>query len=46
MDYIYDGFVVYCDEDKKWAHEKLVPVLEEEYGHKLCIHYRDFQVGK
>jgi toll-like receptor 13 len=46
MDYVYDGFVVYCDEDKKWVHEKLVPVLEEEYGHKLCIHYRDFQVGK
>jgi Leucine-rich repeat (LRR) protein len=46
MDYVYDGFVVYCDEDKKWVHEKLVPVLEVEYGHKLCIHYRDFQVGK
>lgn len=45
-DYVYDGFVVYCDEDRKWVHEKLVPVLEEEYGHKLCIHYRDFQVGK
>ena len=46
MDYVYDGFVVYCDEDKKWVHEKLVPVLEEEYGHQLCNHYRDFQVGK
>jgi hypothetical protein len=45
-DYAYDGFVVYCDADRKWVHEKLVSVLEEEYGHKLCIHYRDFQVGK
>jgi hypothetical protein len=45
-DYVYDGFVVYCDEDREWVHEKLVPILEEEYGHKLCIHYRDFQVGK
>jgi hypothetical protein len=45
-DYVYDGFVVYCDEDREWVHEKLVPVLEEEHGHKLCIHYRDFQVGK
>jgi toll-like receptor 13 len=45
-DYVYDGFVVYCDADRKWVHEKLVPVLEEEYGHTLCIHYRDFQVGK
>ena len=45
-DYVYDGFVVYCDSDRKWVHEKLVPVLEGEYGHKLCIHYRDFEVGK
>ena len=45
-DYVYDGFVVYCDADREWVHEKLVPVLEEEHGHKLCIHYRDFQVGK
>ena len=45
-DYVYDGFVVYCYEDREWVHEKIVPVLEEEYVHKLCIHYRDFQVGK
>ena len=45
-DYVYDGFVVYCDEDSKWVHEKLVPVLEEENEYKLCIHYRDFQPGK
>jgi toll-like receptor 13 len=32
--------------DRKWVHEKLVPVLEEEYGHTLCIHCRDFEVGK
>jgi hypothetical protein len=37
-DYVYDGFVVYCDADREWVHEKLVPVLEEEHGHKLCIH--------
>ena len=46
MDYVYDGFVVYCDEDSKWVHEKLIPVLEEENEYKLCIHYRDFQPGR
>jgi hypothetical protein len=30
MDYVYDGFVVYCDEDSKWVHEKLIPVLESD----------------
>jgi hypothetical protein len=39
MDYVYDGFVVYCDEDSKWVHEKLIPVLEEENEYKLCVQY-------
>jgi hypothetical protein len=46
MDYVYDGFVVYCDEDSEWVHEKLIPVLEEENEYRLCIHYRDFQPGR
>jgi hypothetical protein len=29
-DYVYDGFVVYCDEDRDWVHEKLVPVLDHD----------------
>ncbi|CAC5417175.1 unnamed protein product [Mytilus coruscus] len=45
-EYIYDGFVVYCDTDREWVHQKLVPFLEVEHGYKLCIHYRDFHVGK
>ncbi|CAG2236551.1 unnamed protein product [Mytilus edulis] len=45
-EYAYDGFVVYCDTDREWVHQKLVPFLEVEHGYKLCIHYRDFHVGK
>lgn len=44
-EYLYDGFVVYCDSDRAWVHDKLVPFLENDYGYKLCLHYRDFLVG-
>lgn len=43
--FLYDGFVVYCDSDRKWVHDYLISFLENEYGYKLCIHYRDFLLG-
>ncbi|CAG2186025.1 unnamed protein product [Mytilus edulis] len=43
-DYEYHAFVVYCDADRKWVHNIFLPKLENE-GFKLCIHFRDFDVG-
>lgn len=45
-DYKYDGFVVYCDEDRQWVHGVLLAKMEKELGYRLCIHLRDFEVGK
>ena len=45
-EYVYDGFVIYCDEDRKWVHQKAVQRIENESGLKLCIHHRDFDAGK
>ncbi|XP_062594650.1 toll-like receptor 2 [Saccostrea cucullata] len=42
----YDAFVIYAEEDQAFVHEILVPTLEDREGYHLCIHYRDFQVGK
>lgn len=45
-DFNYDAFVVYAEEDQGFVHNTLVPTLEEREGYHLCIHNRDFQVGK
>ncbi|XP_061188702.1 toll-like receptor 4 [Saccostrea echinata] len=42
----YDAFVIYAEEDQEFVHKILVPTLEDREGYHLCIHYRDFQVGK
>ena len=43
---IYDAFVIYCDEDSEWVHSNLIHKLEKENRYKLCIHFRDFVVGR
>ena len=43
--YQYDAFIAYCAEDRFWVHNILMKTLEDYYGFKLCIHYRDFPVG-
>ena len=45
-DFKYDGFVIYCDEDSEFVHDTLLTRLEDEEQYRLCIHFRDFDVGK
>ena len=45
-DFKYDGFVIYCDEDSDFVHDTLLARLEAAENYRLCIHYRDFEVGK
>lgn len=45
-DYKYDAFVIYCDSDMNWVHNVLLSRLETEVNLRLCIHFRDFTVGK
>ncbi|XP_054849980.1 toll-like receptor 12 [Eublepharis macularius] len=44
----YDAFVSYCSQDQEWVLERLVPNLEQKGPSflKLCLHSRDFAVGK
>lgn len=44
--YLYSGFVIYCDDDTEWVISKFLKVVENDNGAKLCIHHRDFEVGK
>ncbi|XP_063425877.1 toll-like receptor 13 [Mytilus trossulus] len=46
LNYEYDAFVVYCDADRKWVHNVFLKRMESEEGIKLCIHQRDFDIGK
>lgn len=44
----YDVFVSYASEDLPWVQQHLLPQLEGEggWGLRLCLHQRDFIVGK
>ncbi len=46
--YKYDAFVAYSTngEERPWVHTTLRETLEDEYGLKVCIHYRDFKLGR
>jgi Leucine-rich repeat (LRR) protein len=41
----FDAFVVYCDADRQWVHNVLLKKLESS-NLNICIHHRDFDVGK
>ena len=41
----YDAFVCYSHRDYNWVVRILMPMLEDNYGYKLCIHERDFEPG-
>lgn len=44
-DYEYHAFIVYCEADRDWVHNKCLYRLETEEEMKLCIHHRDFDIG-
>ena len=44
--YDFDAFVSYSSEDRFWVHDVLMKTLEETYGFKLFIHYRDILPGR
>ncbi|XP_059057835.1 toll-like receptor 13 [Achroia grisella] len=43
--YTYDVFVSYCNDDRAWMLDYLLPHLETECSVSVCLHERDFQVG-
>ncbi|KAJ0000035.1 hypothetical protein NQD34_011877, partial [Periophthalmus magnuspinnatus] len=44
---VYDAFISYNSSDEQWVMEQLVPNLEGNgSSFKLCLHHRDFEVGR
>ncbi|XP_045529160.1 toll-like receptor 3 [Pieris brassicae] len=41
----YDVFVSYCNEDRAWVLDHLLPHVEIDCNISVCLHERDFQVG-
>nr|XP_049707245.1 toll-like receptor 13 isoform X1 [Helicoverpa armigera] len=41
----YDVFVSYCNEDRGWVLDHLLPHMEAECSISACLHERDFLVG-
>ncbi|XP_046551824.1 toll-like receptor 6 [Haliotis rubra] len=44
--YVYDAFVLYCEDDSPWVRNNIIPRIEDEAKLKLCIHERDFIPGE
>lgn len=45
-DFLYDVFIAYHSNDRVWVISKLIPCLEKKENLRLCLHDRDFEVGK
>ncbi|XP_071128538.1 toll-like receptor 4 [Mytilus edulis] len=45
LDYIYDAFVSYSDEDRAFVLNECIENLENDGNLKLCLHHRDFVPG-
>ncbi|XP_026322715.1 toll-like receptor 13 [Hyposmocoma kahamanoa] len=41
----YDVFVSYCNDDRDWVLDYLLPHVEKDCNVCVCLHERDFQVG-
>lgn len=42
--FVYDVFASYCDEDRQWVLDELLPQIESHPKISACLHERDFQV--
>ncbi|TMW43803.1 hypothetical protein DOY81_011117, partial [Sarcophaga bullata] len=42
---VYDIFISYCQSDRDWIVNELMPNAEEAGDISICLHERDFQVG-
>ncbi|XP_052100881.1 toll-like receptor 4 [Mytilus californianus] len=45
-EYVYDAFISYSENDRKFVIEECIKNLEENGNMKLCIHQRDFMPGE
>ena len=43
-DFAYDVFVSYCDENRTWVLDEMLPNIEKREEINICLHERDFQV--
>ena len=43
--YKYDVFMSFCDADRKFAYKKLLPLLREKHGLKVCVPDADMRHG-
>ncbi|OCT72995.1 hypothetical protein XELAEV_18035976mg [Xenopus laevis] len=43
--YKYDAFVSYNTHDEEWVYKTMLPMLENS-ALRLCLHHRDFQLGR
>ncbi|XP_069129725.1 toll-like receptor 13 [Argopecten irradians] len=44
--YEYDAFVIYSNDNRDFIFNHMIEALEEKAGCRLCIHERDFDVGR
>ncbi|KAI8120036.1 hypothetical protein FF38_00747 [Lucilia cuprina] len=42
---IYDIFISYCQSDRDWIVQELMPNVEDSGDISICLHERDFQIG-
>ncbi|KAH8300502.1 hypothetical protein KR018_009718 [Drosophila ironensis] len=42
---VYDIFISYCQNDRSWVLNELLPNVEEAGDISICLHERDFQIG-
>uniref|UniRef100_A0A6P4E9A4 Toll-like receptor 13 isoform X2 n=1 Tax=Drosophila rhopaloa TaxID=1041015 RepID=A0A6P4E9A4_DRORH len=42
---VYDIFISYCQNDRPWVLNELLPNVEETRDISICLHERDFQIG-
>nr|WBP49906.1 Toll-like receptor protein [Mimachlamys nobilis] len=46
IDYLYDAFVIYAAINREFVFDFMIPELEGKVGCRLCVHERDFEVGR